>query len=279
MTWSIISDSSCDLPARAFQDMNFHFATVPLKIVVGATEYVDNDEMNVNTMLAQMKNYSGPSSSACPAPEEWAHEFRKSDATLAVTMTSALSGTYNSALIAKNIVEEEYPEKRIHVLDSRSTAGGLVLILRYAAELVQQGRPFDAVVEQAEQYARGLSLLFTPGSFDNLIKNGRMSRVAGLLAGALGIRAVASNTAEGTIRILQKTRGEDRVFRTMVETMQSRKDLKGQPVVITHCNNPEGAQKLKELIAHTCLTTKISVMHTRGLTSFYTENGGILVGF
>lgn len=279
MTWSMISDSSCDLPARAFGAADFYFAAVPLKIIVGGTEYVDNDEINVNRMLAQMKNYSGPSSTACPAPEEWAREFRKSDCTLAVTMTSALSGTYNSAVIAKNMVEEEYPEKRIHVIDSRATAGCLVLILRRAAELVQQGLSFEEVAAQTESYTRSLSLLFTLGSFDALVKSGRMSRAAGLFAGALGIHAVASNTPEGTIQVLQKLRGEDRALRAMVEIMQTRKDLAALPVVITHCNNPAGAQKLKALIAHACLTARISVLETRGLTSFYTGNGGLLVAF
>lgn len=279
MTWSIISDSSCDLPARAFRNRNFHFATVPLKIVVGGTEYVDDDNINVNTMLAHMKSYSGPTSSACPAPEEWAHQFRESDCTIAVAMTGALSGTYNSAVIAKNIVQEEYPEKKICVIDSCTTAGGLVLIVRKAAELVMAGLDFETVAEQTAEYARSLSLLFSLGSYDNLIKSGRMSRIAGVLATTLGIRAVASNTAEGTIQILQKPRGEERAIRAIVEIMNSRKNLKGQPVVISHCNNHAGALRLKELIAHTCLTAQISIMQTRGLTSFYTESGGFLVAF
>lgn len=279
MTWSIISDSSCDLPANSFNGQGIYFATVPLKIIVGGTEYVDDDTINVKTMLAHMKNYNGPSSSACPAPEEWAHEFRKSDCTLAVSMTSALSGTYNSAVIAKNIVQEEFPEKKIHVIDSHSTAGGLVLILQKAAELVAAGEQFETVVKKAEEYTQSLSLLFSLCSFDNLIKTGRMSRVAGIVANTLGIRAVASNTDKGEIEVMQKPRGQERAIRAIVEIMCKRKNMAGQPVVITHCNNLEGAQRLKELISHTCLTTKIMILQTKGLTSFYAQSGGLLVGF
>lgn len=279
MTWGMVSDSSCDLSSQAFQGMGLHFAVVPLKINVGGTEYVDDDSLDVNEMLAQMKRYSGPSSTACPAPESWAQEFRRSDCTLAVTMTSALSGTYNSAVTAKNMVLEEYPGKKIHIIDSRSTAGGLVLILRKAAALIQSGCSFDEIVEQTEDYADGLSLLFALGSYDNLIKTGRMSRVAGILATTLHIRAVASNTAEGTIQIMQKPRGEERAIRAIAELMQSRKDLKGQPVVVSHCNNPNGAHRLKEMIAHTSLTSNISIQQTRGLTSFYTGDGGLLAAF
>lgn len=279
MTWSILADSSCDLPSSAFKGSKLHFATIPLKIIVGSTEYVDNDELNVNTMLAQMKNYSGPSSSACPAPEEWAPEFRKSDYTIVVTMTSALSGTYNSAVVAKNIVLEEYPEKKIHVIDSHTTAGGMVLILRKAEELILAGEDFDTVAKQTEAYSKNLFLLFALGSYGNLIKSGRMSRVAGILATTLGIRAVASNTPEGEIKILVKPRGEERAIAQMVEIMGKLKDMIGQPVVISHCNNLKGAQRLKELISHVYLTTKITILQTTGLTSFYTESGGLLIGF
>jgi DegV family protein with EDD domain len=279
MIWSILSDSSCDLPVNTFGGENLHFATVPLKIRVGGTEYVDNDELNVNTMLAHMKNYKGPSSSACPAPEEWAREFRKSDFTFVVTMTSALSGTYNSAVVAKNIVMEEYPCKKIHVLDSRTTSGGMALILRKAEELILKGEDFETVVKKTEEYSQGLFLLFCLGSYDNLIKNGRMSKVAGILANTLGIRAIASTTPEGEIKILQKPRGEERAIAQMVELMGKLKDMVGQPVVISHCNNPKGAQRLKDLISHVYLTTKITILQTRGLTSYYTEEGGLLIGF
>jgi len=279
MTWSIVSDSSCDLPKTAFQNSGLYFATVPLKIIVGNTEYVDDDTLNVNIMLGQMKTYSGPSSSACPAPEEWADEFRKSDCTIAVAMTSALSGTYSSAVVAKNMVLEENPEKKIHVIDSHTTAGGMVLILRKAQELISAGLDFDSVVKQTEAYSSSLVLLFALGSYDNLIKNGRMSFVAGILATTLGIRAVASNTPEGEIKILQKPRGEERAILRMVELMREIKDMTGMPVVISHCNNLKGALRLKELIAHTCFTTKITILQTRGLTSFYTGNDGFLVGF
>ncbi len=279
MTWSIISDSSCDLPSNAFDGQNLYFAKVPLKIIVGSTEYIDDDTLIVNSMLIKMKNYSGASSSACPSPEEWAQEFRKSDCTIAVAMTSALSGTYNSAVIAKNLVLEEFPNKKIHVIDSRSTAGDIVLILRKAAELIAAGLNFEEVVKQTEEYSKGLILLFALGSYNNLIKTGRMSRVAGILATTLGIRAVASNTPEGEIRVLHKPRGEERAIQRIVETMSELKNMAGQPVVISHCNNPQGAQRLKELIIHTCFTTKVTILQTRGLTSFYTESGGFLVGF
>jgi DegV family protein with EDD domain len=279
MTWSIVADSSCDLPSGTLQSYGVNFATVPLKIIIGNLQYVDDDSLNVNIMLGQMKTYSGPSSSACPSPEEWANEFRKSDCTIAVAMTGALSGTYNSAVVAKNMVLEEDPNKKIHVIDSHTTSGGMALIIWKAAELIRSGLDFEAVTQQLEDYVSSLFLLFSLSSYNNLIKSGRMSALAGKLATTLGIRAIASNTPQGEIKILQKPRGEERAIRLMVETMSRMKDLEGKPVVITHCNNLKGAQQLKELIMHVCFTKKITILPTRGLCSFYTEDGGLLIGF
>jgi fatty acid-binding protein DegV len=106
-----------------------------------------------------------------------------------------------------------------------------------------------------------------------------MSAMAGKLAATLGIRAIASNTPQGEIKILQKPRGEERAIQLMVDLMSRMKNLEGKPVVITHCNNLKGAQRLKELIMHKCFTRKITILPTRGLCSFYTENGGLLIGF
>lgn len=279
MTWTIVADSSCDLPSDALQSFGVNFAKVPLKIIIGNSQYVDDDSLNVNIMLGQMQTYSGSSSSACPSPEEWAREFRKSDCTIAVTMTGALSGTYNSAVVAKNMVLEEDSSKQIYVIDSHSTSGGMVLIIWKAAELIRSGLDFDAVTRQLDDYVNSLFLIFSLSSYGNLIKSGRMSALAGKLATTLSIRAISSNTPQGEIKILHKLRGEEKAIRLMVETMSRMKDLKGKPVVITHCNNLKGAQKLKELIMHLCFTKNITILPTRGLCSFYTENGGLLIGF
>lgn len=279
MTWNLLADSSCDLPSDALRGQNFQFYKIPLKIIVGETEYIDNDKLNLKKLQSHMKSFSGPSSTACPAPEEWAEVFRTGDYSLAVTMTGALSGTYNSAVVARDMVLEEFPDKKIHIIDTHSAGGGLVLVLRKAAELIEAGMDYETVAEKTDEYAESLRILFTLSSFDNLVKTGRMSRFTGAMAATFGIRAVAVNTAEGKIEVIHKLRGEERALERMVETMKSIKNLSGKPVVISHYNNLKGAQRLKELIAYSCLMPKITIMETRGLTSFYAEEGGILAAF
>ena len=279
MTWQIVADSSCDLTPDHFSDPDIGFSTVPLKIIVDRTEYADVPSTDVGQLLSHMKNFKGASSSACPAPEEFCAEYEKADNVIVITITSALSGTYNSALQARNLVLEEHPEKNIFVLDSRSTAGSMVLLVRKAQELIHSGKSFGEVTDALSSYAKSMFILFALESYDMLIKTGRMSRVAGLLAGALNIHAVACNTPQGEIQVLDKPRGEKGAIRRMVELVASKKDITGLPVIISHCGNPAGASLLRELLAATYRCGDISILHTRCLTSFYAGPGGLLMCF
>ncbi|MEG2174078.1 MAG: DegV family protein, partial [Oscillospiraceae bacterium] len=204
--WRLVADSSCDLAELGGTDDHIGFATVPLTIRVGETDYVDVPSTDSQTMLAHMKEHKGPSSSCCPAPTAFAEEFRRAANTFAVTITSGLSGTYNCAMQAMHMVMEEHPDRHIHVIDSRATAGCMVLILRHLRELIEQGLCFDEIVNRIERYRNESRIIFSLASFDNLVKNGRMSRTSGLLASALNIRAVSINSEAGQIQVLEKPR-------------------------------------------------------------------------
>lgn len=279
--WMLVADSSCDLDPAHHKLGNLDYRIAPLKVVVGDREFVDLPATDRNEMLAAMLAFKGASSSACPSPAEFAELFRQAAQTIAVTMTSGLSGTYNCAMQAMHMVHEEQPERKIHVVDSRSTAGSIVLLLRRLRELIERELDFDEVVRQIESYRDGMKILFSLSSFDTLVKNGRMSRAAGLVASALNIRAVAENTAEGTINVLEKPRGEKRAIERMVALMSRYKDMHGCPVVITHCNNPEGARALGERIreAYGTPAQDITVLECRCLTSYYAGDNALLLCF
>lgn len=276
--WQLVADSSCDLKPESFDTGDIGFATVPLKIVVGEKEYIDLPETDAKEMLAAMKAYSGASSSSCPSPHAFAEQFCKAAHTFAVTITSGLSGTYNCAIQAMNMVLDEHPEKKIHVIDSKSTAGSMVLILRQLKNLIEQGIPFEEIVQQIESYRDSMKIIFSLATFDNLVKNGRMSRAAGVLASALNIRAVATNT-DGVIEVVEKPRGEKRAIERMVALMSKYKDMVGKPVVITHCNNLSAAQSISDLIKSTYATNDITILECTCLTSFYAGDKGLLLCF
>ena len=208
---------------------------MPLKIRVGDREFVDNAALDVAVMMAEMRNYNGASTTACPSPEEWAEKFLMADRIIAVTISSNLSGSYNSAMIAKEMVLESHPDKKIYVLDSLSTGGEMVLAIRKANELIGQGLEFEDVVKELE-------VVPPPGRFcslcpaDNMVKNGRMSRIVGFVAGKMGMRIVGRGSDEGKLEMLHKTRGETRTLAFILEEMD-RRGYQGTPAVISHCFN------------------------------------------
>ena len=151
MTWALVSDSTCEIRSIDHLAPDTAFYTVPLKIRMGEREYVDNAMLDTKAMLDAMANYNGPSSTACPAPEEWAEKFLLADQVFAITITSSLSGSYNSAMVARDMVLESHPEKKIYVMDSLSCGGELALILWHVNELIREGVPFEEVCAEAER--------------------------------------------------------------------------------------------------------------------------------
>ena len=137
MTWNIVSDSSCDLRMAGFESERVRFETVPLRLQVGEKEFVDNDELEVPKLLAAMAAEKTASSTACPSPAAFARAFEKGDKTVCFTISANLSGTYNAAVMGREMVLEEHPEKEICVIDSKATAGTMVLLIRKAKELME----------------------------------------------------------------------------------------------------------------------------------------------
>ncbi len=277
--WGLIADSSCDLNDTLFDAGDLYFATVPLKILVDGREFIDLPETDPRDMLRAVRESKGPSSTACPSPADFAAQLRQAKNSFVVTISSHLSGTYNAALQAMQLVHDEAPDHHIHVVDSLSTAGSMVLILRRLRELIEQGLSFEEIVEQIERYRDTMIILFSLATFDALIKNGRMSPVTGLLASALNIRAVARNS-NGTIQVLEKPRGEKRAIERMVALMEKIKPISAKtPVVITHCGNPDGAASLSGLIRETYGITDFTVLECACLTSFYAGDQGLLLSY
>ncbi len=280
MKWKIVADSSCDMVDGQLASDNIDFKVVPLKIIVGDNQYIDNQYLDIDEMLDDMTNYKGGSSSACPSVGDFIAEFEAADNVIALTMTSSLSGTYNSAVQAKNIVLEQYPNKNIHIVDSKATSGNLLILARKTLELINSGLVFDEIVKQIENCNSTLRLLFSLSNFDNLVKTGRMSKISGIIASTLGIRAVAEATTDrGEIKVLEKPRGQANALKKIVELMGKQKNMLNVSVVISHCQNFDGATVLKGIIEQTYRIRDITIVEMRGLTSFYSQRNGIIVSF
>ncbi len=277
MKWNIVVDSSSDLLSEN-QKGEIGLSIVPLTLNIGENSFVDDKDINVGNLLKAMKEEKNVLNSACPSPQDFYQEFEKADFTICITMTSALSGTFNSARLGAQILAEDYPDKKVLIVDSKATAGKIVIIKNKAESLINEGKTFEEISEILPKYAEKICFVFALGAYDNLIKTGRMSKTSGLIASKLGIRAVSVAGETGTFDVLKKPKGEKNAVKEMVEFAKNNRKL-DDSIVITHCNNLEGALFLKEKIIEEINPKAIEILECRGLTTFYTMEKGLLLAF
>lgn len=270
----IVSDSSCDI----FKLEGVDFKSVPLKIIAGDMEFADIENADVNRMVTYLKDYKGKSGSSCPAASDWLDAFEGGDEIFAVTITSGLSGSYNSACVAKNMYLEKYPDKKVFVIDSLSAGPELTLIIEKLKELTKMGKSFEEICEEIKEYQKKTGLLFVLESLKNLANNGRTSHAVAAIASILGIRLIGKASDEGTLEPLSKVRGEKKAITALFKSMLDN-GYKGGKVIISHCFNEDGANSLKEKLQEMFLSAQIKIQNAGILCSFYAEYGGMLVGF
>lgn len=268
----IVSDSSSDIVSLS----DVLYESAPLKIITDEKLYTDNAELDVEAMARDLLAYNGRSSTSCPSPEDWLSAFGDAEEIICITITALLSGSYNTACIAKQLYEEQNPGRRVYVLNSRSTGPEMAIVIEKMREMILDGKSFDEICAFIESYHT--ELLFVLSSMKNLANNGRVSKVAAKLAGILGIRAIGKASEEGTLEMLDKLKGEVKTIEAMVGYMKQL-GYKGGKVNIAHCLNESMAEKMKNAIASAFPNAQTVVYKLRGLCSFYAEKGGMLVGF
>ena len=236
MTWKIVADSGCDY--REITDLanQTKFESVPLTIQIDNEIFVDNALLDIDDMMEKMYATSTASKSACPSPDDYLRSFEGAENIFVVTITGSLSGSHNSAQLAKKLFLEEHPTANIHVIDSLSAGGEVDLIVKKLNDLIKEGLSFEQVVEAITHYQKNTKLLFVLAKVDNLVKNGRLSKLIGAVVGLLNIRMVGEANHTGTLELLQKARGAKKALTAAVDEVL-KAGYKGGRIIIAHRNN------------------------------------------
>ena len=247
MKWKIIADSGCDYRSLDNLAPDTEFVSVPLTIQVGETIYRDDAQLNIDQMMEEMYATTTASKSACPSPDDYMKSFEGADNIIVVTITGTLSGSYNSAEIAKKIYLEEHPDTKIHVIDSLSAGGEVDLLVRKLNHLVAEGLEFDQVLDAITAYQAKTKLL-----------------------------GEASKT--GTLELLQKARGQKKAIKAAFDEL-IKAGYTGGHITIAHRNNDKFIEQFSELVREKFAHASIETLPTSGLCSFYAEEGGLLMGY
>ncbi len=270
----IVTDSSSDILTLDGVD----FASAPLKIVTGEKIYVDDSTLDVLQMVNDLADYKGRSSTSCPNPTDYLAAFGDADEIYCVTITGSLSGSYNSALVAKSTYEQEHPTRRVYVLNSLSTGPEMALIIERMRDLIMKGLSFDQITAAIDEYTAHTGLIFMLESMRNLANNGRISPLVAKLAGMLGIRVIGRASDRGELEMLSKPRGERNALAAVINHLRTL-GYSGGAIRIAHAVNEPLANTVADLVKKEFGTTDIGVYSLRGLCSFYAERGGLIIGF
>lgn len=279
MSIQIIIDSCCDVTAALRRAMRFEVASLTVR--VGEQSFRDDETLSVPALLQAMKACKDPATSACPSPEEYASLMRKADQSVVVTLSSKLSGSYNAAMVARDMVLEEFPEKRIHVFDSESASAGELRIALLLRQYIDGGMEFGEIVEKVTEFIAGMKTFFVLEDLSNLVKNGRISKVAGLMGTMLSIRPIMGENGHGEIIQLDKVRGTQTAMRRLVEIVAAHTNQFPQntlTLVLSYCNCPQRAAELKEkLLAASAALKEVILVPTCGISTVYANDGGVVL--
>lgn len=270
----IVADSSCDL----FRLKHTEFETASMKIITAEREFIDDADLDVDDMANYLYQFKGKSKSSCPNTTDWLEAFGDADEIYCVTITSGLSGGYNSACAAKQIYESENEGKRVHVFDTLSAGPEITLIIEKIEECIDKDMSFEDICDCVTAYMKKTGLVFMLKSLKTFANNGRVSPIVAKLVGIASICVVGKASDEGTLEPMHKPRGERRALETLVGCLE-KEGFKTGKISIGHCQNESAAEQLKELILAKFKNVQIEIHKFRGICSFYAEKGGVLVGF
>lgn len=278
MEWKIVVDTACDFREIPNKAENVAFERVPFSLQIEDKVFVDTLDLDIDKMMEEMYASSEPARSACPSPEAYLAAYRGAKNVIVLTLTGGMSGSYNSAIIGEKMLKEENKDVNIHIIDTLSAGGENDLYLLKINELIKKGLSFDEVVSEMKKYQENSKLIFVLEKVDNLVKNGRLNKLAAAVVGLLNMRMVGEASNEGTLHLLHKVRGEKKAVSSVVDEM-IKAGYKGGRVVVTHRNNEDICRKIQDKLSEKFSNIEFMIVPTSGICSFYGEEGGMLLGY
>ena len=274
----IVADSSCDLTAELKKELDV--TLVPLTIRVGEKNFRDDETLNLDEMMRAIKAHDKAAQSACPSPQDFIDAFGEAKSVFVVTMTAALSGTYNSAMKAKELFQEETETSFVHIFNSKGSSVKETMIAVKLKELIDMKLTESDIVEKTEHYIENMKYIFQLGSLDTMIKNGRVSKLKGMIANVLNIRPILCSSPEGEVELIENVRSEKKSLRRLVVKIgEMGENFEDKILGISHWKKKKKAEYLKKEIESRYPFKKVFIVPMAGLSSLYTNEGGITIAF
>ena len=274
---TLVTDSSCDLPPEIIKKHNIQ--VVPLKITIDGIEYTEGVNLTGDEFAQKMLASPSLPKTSQPSPGCFAETFdgirSEGKEVLCLTISSKLSGTYQSACLAKEMAGSE----GITVFDTLAGSLGHGLQIIRAAEMVEQGNGLKYILDELIACRQTMNILILLDTLENIVKGGRLSKFKGTVASVLNIKVLLEGV-EGEVVELEKTRGRKKFMRRVLSVIgERREDFSNTIFGITHISNEEEAQALKQQIIER-YQPKDVIVNTMGATmGTYAGDGGMILSF
>jgi DegV family protein with EDD domain len=249
MTVKLFADSASDLPKEFFNQDNIEF--FPLKVHIDGQDYNDLLDIEPKTVFDKIREGHMPKTSQV-SPESFLKKFtelaEKDEKGIYVAFSSQLSGTYQTAVMIRDQVQEDYPGLDLTIIDSKCASLGYGLIVKYALKMLQEGGTRQEIIDSINYHAEHMEHLFTVEDLDYLAKGGRVSKASAFLGGLLNIKPLL-HVEDGKLVPIEKLRGKKKLLKRMLELMEERgSNLSGQTIAISHGDDEELALEMKKMI-------------------------------
>ena len=281
MEIQIIADSCCDLTPTLRRVLRVR--TASLTIRVDDREFTDDESLDIPALMAAMKQSANAPATACPAPEVYAAMMAQAPMTFVVTLSSRLSGSYNAACVGRGMALEADPSLKICVLDSESASAGETRIVMLLRDLIDANLSFEEIEQRARAFIAPMRTRFVLEDLSHLVKNGRISKMAGFVGTVLNLRPLMADNGHGEIVCLEKIRGTANAMKKLVEHVAAETTDAARAslvLVLSYCNcAPRALELQRDLLASCAALKDVIMVPTGGISTVYADDGGVVLAF
>jgi len=275
----IITDSGSDLPQQLCEQLNIH--VIPLYVMMGDESYKDRIDLQPATYYPRLKELAKLPTTSQPTPGDFKNLFanllEEGGEILCLTISSGLSGTYQSAVTARDMLGGQ---GRIEVMDTQAASIGQGLLAVEAARLADQGKTMDEILPQIRERKARLHSIFTIDTLENLVKGGRVSAFQGGVGALLDIKPILHLNEEGKIVTLNKVRSRKKALTQLDAEIEARgKDLQGQVMGVSHAREPELAAEKAQILMEKFGAAEVIVGEIGAVIGTHTGQGCVAVFF
>ncbi|MET3683948.1 DegV family protein with EDD domain [Alkalibacillus flavidus] len=281
MSFQIMVDGGADLP-QSFAD-KFNVITIPLNIHFNDGVYKGGVNLTTEQFYEKLKDEGDLAKTSAPSPNEFYDAFKAVDANtpiLLLSLSQNLSATYQNAVIGRDMLLDEEPDRQVEIINTKTASCGMALLANEVVKLKMKQMDFQEIVDTMKQNAERTVTLFSLRTVENLIKGGRLDRFRGAIAKTLNIKLLMRASDEGEIEVTEKIRGEKKALRRLVDQIGDySKSLEGKTIVMSQSRCHDKAIDIMNQIKERYHQDEDHIVEMGPLIANYAGEGGLVISF